>query len=145
MKILLSTVYDCKIRKAHSCHKQKQVWTWGTVLSVVSVAHLQPIYSFLSLPSQQEYYDKGDYIIREGEEGSTFFILAKGKVNLNCILLLTNQKCVFSYKWKNAHVRIIRHSLHWTSKRASTKSPKVVVLMLSVQDKPQGKEFYLRQ
>ncbi|KAG8515235.1 cGMP-dependent protein kinase 2 [Galemys pyrenaicus] len=29
-----------------------------------------------------EYYDKGDFIIREGEEGSTFFILAKGKVKV---------------------------------------------------------------
>ncbi|XP_043552140.1 cGMP-dependent protein kinase 2 isoform X2 [Chiloscyllium plagiosum] len=29
-----------------------------------------------------EYYDKGDYIIREGEEGSTFFILANGKVKV---------------------------------------------------------------
>ncbi|XP_023606095.1 cGMP-dependent protein kinase 2 isoform X2 [Myotis lucifugus] len=29
-----------------------------------------------------EYYDKGDYIIREGEEGSTFFILAKGTVKV---------------------------------------------------------------
>ncbi|KFV04747.1 cGMP-dependent protein kinase 2 [Pterocles gutturalis] len=27
-----------------------------------------------------EYYDKGDYVIREGEEGNTFFIIAKGKV-----------------------------------------------------------------
>lgn len=30
--------------------------------------------------SQQEYYNKGDYVIREGEEGNTFFIIAKGKV-----------------------------------------------------------------
>ncbi|XP_072921323.1 cGMP-dependent protein kinase 2 isoform X1 [Hemitrygon akajei] len=29
-----------------------------------------------------EYYDKGDYIIQQGEEGSTFFILAKGKVKV---------------------------------------------------------------
>ncbi|KAM4809037.1 cGMP-dependent protein kinase 2 [Rhinophrynus dorsalis] len=29
-----------------------------------------------------EYYEKGDYIIREGEEGSTFFIIAKGKVKV---------------------------------------------------------------
>ncbi|XP_068954405.1 cGMP-dependent protein kinase 2 [Petaurus breviceps papuanus] len=29
-----------------------------------------------------DYYDKGDYIIREGEEGSTFFILAKGVVKV---------------------------------------------------------------
>ncbi|GAB0189192.1 cGMP-dependent protein kinase 2 [Grus japonensis] len=28
----------------------------------------------------REYYDKGDYVIREGEEGNTFFIIAKGKV-----------------------------------------------------------------
>ncbi|XP_009645760.1 cGMP-dependent protein kinase 2 isoform X2 [Egretta garzetta] len=27
-----------------------------------------------------EYYNKGDYVIREGEEGNTFFIIAKGKV-----------------------------------------------------------------
>ncbi|KAM6136032.1 cGMP-dependent protein kinase 2 isoform 1-T1 [Phoenicopterus ruber ruber] len=27
-----------------------------------------------------EYYDKGDYVIREGEEGNTFFIIAEGKV-----------------------------------------------------------------
>lgn len=33
--------------------------------------------------TQQEYYDKGDYVIREGEEGNTFFIIAKGKVRCN--------------------------------------------------------------
>ncbi|KAM6261557.1 cGMP-dependent protein kinase 2 [Porphyrio hochstetteri] len=27
-----------------------------------------------------EHYNKGDYVIREGEEGNTFFIIAKGKV-----------------------------------------------------------------
>ncbi|XP_076126156.1 cGMP-dependent protein kinase 2 [Alosa pseudoharengus] len=29
-----------------------------------------------------EYYDKGDYIIREGEEGNTFYIISKGKVKV---------------------------------------------------------------
>lgn len=33
-----------------------------------------------TLFSPQEYYDKGEYIIREGEEGSTFYIIAQGKV-----------------------------------------------------------------
>uniref|UniRef100_A0AAR2JBM4 cGMP-dependent protein kinase n=1 Tax=Pygocentrus nattereri TaxID=42514 RepID=A0AAR2JBM4_PYGNA len=29
-----------------------------------------------------EYYDKGDYVIREGEEGNTFYIIAKGKIKV---------------------------------------------------------------
>ncbi|XP_033835639.1 cGMP-dependent protein kinase 2 isoform X2 [Periophthalmus magnuspinnatus] len=29
---------------------------------------------------QVDYYDRGEYIIREGEEGDTFFIIAKGQV-----------------------------------------------------------------
>ncbi|XP_056141214.1 cGMP-dependent protein kinase 2 [Lampris incognitus] len=29
-----------------------------------------------------EYYDKGEFIIREGEQGSTFFIISKGKVKV---------------------------------------------------------------
>lgn len=35
----------------------------------------------------QDYFDKGDYIIREGEEGDTFFIIAKGEVseNVKCL------------------------------------------------------------
>ncbi|KAJ8285324.1 hypothetical protein GJAV_G00025550 [Gymnothorax javanicus] len=31
---------------------------------------------------EMEYYDKGDYVIREGEEGSTFYIIAKGKIRV---------------------------------------------------------------
>ena len=32
------------------------------------------------LLSFQDYFEKGEYIIREGEEGNTFFIIAKGEV-----------------------------------------------------------------
>lgn len=28
----------------------------------------------------QDYFEKGEYIIREGEDGNTFFIIAKGEV-----------------------------------------------------------------
>lgn len=30
--------------------------------------------------SLQDYFEKGEYIIREGEEGNTFFIISKGEV-----------------------------------------------------------------
>ncbi|XP_062873901.1 cGMP-dependent protein kinase 2 [Trichomycterus rosablanca] len=30
----------------------------------------------------EEYYDKGDYVIREGEEGNTFYIIANGKIKV---------------------------------------------------------------
>ena len=32
------------------------------------------------LLSFQDYFEKGEHIIREGEEGNTFFIIAKGEV-----------------------------------------------------------------
>lgn len=32
------------------------------------------------LLSFQDHFEKGEYIIREGEEGNTFFIIAKGEV-----------------------------------------------------------------
>jgi len=36
------------------------------------------------------YYKKGDYVIREGEEGNTFFIIAKGNVRYNKPILYNN-------------------------------------------------------
>lgn len=44
----------------------------------------------LPCPSLQEYYNKGDYVIREGEEGSTFYIIAQGKVRLQGLPLPTS-------------------------------------------------------
>lgn len=38
----------------------------------------------------QEYYNKGDYIIREGEEGNTFYIIANGKVICNTLSSVGN-------------------------------------------------------
>ncbi len=39
----------------------------------------------LSVFPDQEYYNKGDYIIREGEEGNTFYVIANGKVICNIL------------------------------------------------------------
>ncbi|XP_073454041.1 cGMP-dependent protein kinase 2 [Aquarana catesbeiana] len=53
---------------------------------------LKSVFLFKKLPEDKlmkiadclelEYYEKGHYIIREGEEGCTFFIIAKGKVKV---------------------------------------------------------------
>ena len=35
---------------------------------------------------QQAYYDEGEYIIRQGARGDTFFIIKKGAVSQMCNL-----------------------------------------------------------
>lgn len=38
--------------------------------------------------SFQDCFEKGEYIIREGEEGNTFFIISKGEVRyLHCFAM----------------------------------------------------------
>ncbi|XP_012502597.1 PREDICTED: cGMP-dependent protein kinase 2 [Propithecus coquereli] len=60
-----------------------KIWR-GTHFRVVSLLKNLPEDKLTKIIDclEVEYYDKGDYIIREGEEGSTFFILAKGKVKV---------------------------------------------------------------
>lgn len=41
-----------------------------------------PVFTGSTLCFLQEYYDKGEYVICEGEEGSTFYIIAQGKVQI---------------------------------------------------------------
>ncbi|KTF93544.1 hypothetical protein cypCar_00011705 [Cyprinus carpio] len=81
---------------------QSHIWaldrqTFQTIMMRSTQARHEEYFSFLrsvsllkDLPEEKlakiidclevEYFDKGEYIIREGEEGNTFFIIAKGEV-----------------------------------------------------------------
>ncbi len=52
----------------------------------------------LSVFPDQEYYNKGDYIIREGEEGNTFYVIANGKVICN---ILSSKKTFSAMKYEH--------------------------------------------
>ena len=55
----------------------------------VCVCVCVPVHLYLSLfpfLCTQDYFDEGEYVIREGEEGNTFFIIAQGGVRLNYLL-----------------------------------------------------------
>ncbi|RXN24782.1 cGMP-dependent kinase 2-like protein [Labeo rohita] len=94
---------------------QSHIWaldrqTFQTIMMRSTQARHEEYFSFLrsvsllkDLPEEKlakiidclevEYFDKGEYIIREGEEGNTFFIIAKGEV---CLTPLTTGEDVRS-------------------------------------------------
>ncbi|XP_069609332.1 cGMP-dependent protein kinase 2-like [Ranitomeya imitator] len=98
----LAILYNCKRTATVKAVTDAKIWVldrqvFQNIMMSSAQAQHQEYFSFLrsvsllkDLPEEKlskivdclevDFYDKGDYIIREGEEGNTFFIIAKGKV-----------------------------------------------------------------
>ncbi|XP_029926481.1 cGMP-dependent protein kinase 2 isoform X1 [Myripristis murdjan] len=100
----LAILYNCKRTATVKAVSQAHIWaldrqTFQTIMMRTTQARHEEYFSFLrsvsllrELPEEKlakivdclevDYFDKGEYIIREGEEGNTFFIIAKGEVSV---------------------------------------------------------------
>ncbi|XP_021336392.1 cGMP-dependent protein kinase 2 isoform X1 [Danio rerio] len=100
----LAILYNCKRTATVKAVSQSHIWaldrqTFQTIMMRSTQARHEEYFSFLrsvsllkDLPEEKlakiidcleiDYFDKGEYIIREGEEGNTFFIIAKGEVSV---------------------------------------------------------------
>ncbi|XP_035028766.1 cGMP-dependent protein kinase 2 [Hippoglossus stenolepis] len=98
----LAILYNCKRTATVKAVSQSHIWaldrqTFQTIMMQTTQARQEEYFSFLrsvsllrDLPEEKlakivdcleiDYFEKGEYIIREGEEGNTFFIIAKGEV-----------------------------------------------------------------
>nr|XP_006630513.1 PREDICTED: cGMP-dependent protein kinase 2-like isoform X1 [Lepisosteus oculatus] len=100
----LAILYNCKRTATVTAVSQSQIWVldrqmFQNIMMRTAQARQEEYFSFLcsvsllkDLPEEKlakivdclevDYYDEGDYVIREGEEGNTFFIIAKGAVSV---------------------------------------------------------------
>ncbi|KAK1791111.1 hypothetical protein P4O66_002144 [Electrophorus voltai] len=98
----LAILYNCKRTATVKAVTQSYIWaldrqTFQSIMMRSTQARHEEYFSFLrsvsllkDLPEEKlakivdcleiDYFNKGEYIIREGEEGNTFFIIAKGEV-----------------------------------------------------------------
>ncbi|TMS04964.1 cGMP-dependent protein kinase 2, partial [Larimichthys crocea] len=98
----LAILYNCKRTATVKAVSQSHIWaldrqTFQTIMMRTTKARHEEYFSFLcsvpllqGLPEEKlakivdclevDYFEKGEHIIREGEEGNTFFIIAKGEV-----------------------------------------------------------------
>ncbi|XP_053730824.1 cGMP-dependent protein kinase 2 isoform X1 [Synchiropus splendidus] len=98
----LAILYNCQRTATVKALTQCHIWaldrqSFQTIMMQTTQATYQEYFNFLrsvsllqQLPEEKlakivdclevEYFDEGEYIIREGEEGNTFFIIAKGGV-----------------------------------------------------------------
>ncbi|XP_031728956.1 cGMP-dependent protein kinase 2 isoform X2 [Anarrhichthys ocellatus] len=98
----LAILYNCKRTATVKSVSQSHIWAldrkaFQTIMMRTTQARHEEYFSFLrsvsllrGLPEEKlakvvdclevDYFEKGEYIIREGEEGNTFFIIAKGEV-----------------------------------------------------------------
>uniref|UniRef100_A0A6Q2ZJ76 cGMP-dependent protein kinase n=1 Tax=Esox lucius TaxID=8010 RepID=A0A6Q2ZJ76_ESOLU len=97
----LAILYNCKRTATVKAVSKVHIWaldrqTFQSIMMKSTQATQEEYFSFLrsvsllrDLPEEKlakivdcleiDYFDKGEYIIREGEEGNTFFIIAKGE------------------------------------------------------------------
>ncbi|KAM4614699.1 cGMP-dependent protein kinase 2 [Polymixia lowei] len=100
----LAILYNCKRTATVKAVSQSHIWvldrqTFQTIMMRTTQARHEEYFSFMrsvsllrELPEEKlakiidclevDYFNKGEYIIREGEEGNTFFIIAKGEVSV---------------------------------------------------------------
>ncbi|XP_060727354.1 cGMP-dependent protein kinase 2 [Tachysurus vachellii] len=100
----LAILYNCKRTATVKAVTQSHIWAldrqmFQSIMMRSTQARHAEYFSFLcsvsllkDLPEEKlakivdcleiEYFNKGEYIIREGEEGNTFFIIAKGEVSV---------------------------------------------------------------
>uniref|UniRef100_A0A671UG49 cGMP-dependent protein kinase n=1 Tax=Sparus aurata TaxID=8175 RepID=A0A671UG49_SPAAU len=100
----LAILYNCKRTATVKAVSQSHIWaldrqTFQTIMMQTTQARHQEYFSFLcsvsllrGLPEEKlakivdclevDHFEKGEHIIREGEEGNTFFIIAKGEVKV---------------------------------------------------------------
>ncbi|XP_043535155.1 cGMP-dependent protein kinase 2 isoform X3 [Chiloscyllium plagiosum] len=100
----LAILYNCKRTATVKAVTESWIWVldrqvFQSIMMETAQARNRKYFNFLSsvsllkdLPEEKlskivdclevDYYDQGDYIIREGEQGNTFFIIAKGKVRV---------------------------------------------------------------
>ncbi|MCI4376468.1 hypothetical protein PGIGA_G00188760 [Pangasianodon gigas] len=100
----LAILYNCKRTATVKAVTQSHIWAldrqmFQSIMMRSTQARHAEYFSFLrsvsllkDLPEEKlakivdcleiDYFDKGEYIIREGEEGNTFFIIAKGEVSV---------------------------------------------------------------
>ncbi|XP_065815886.1 cGMP-dependent protein kinase 2 isoform X2 [Labrus bergylta] len=98
----LAILYNCKRTATIKSVSQSHIWaldrqTFQTIMMRTTQARHEEYFSFLrsvsllrGLPEEKlarivdclevDCFEKGEYIIREGEEGNTFFIIANGEV-----------------------------------------------------------------
>ncbi|XP_069577481.1 cGMP-dependent protein kinase 2 [Brachyistius frenatus] len=98
----LAILYNCKRTATVKAVSPSHIWaldrqSFQTIMMRTTQARHKEYFSFLrsvsllqELPEEKlakivdclevDYFEKGEYIIREGEEGNTFFIIAKGEV-----------------------------------------------------------------
>ncbi|KAJ8250617.1 hypothetical protein COCON_G00225390 [Conger conger] len=100
----LAILYNCKRTASVKAVYQSHIWAldrqmFQSIMMRSTQARHEEYFSFLrsvsllkDLPEEKlakivdclevDYFDEGEYIIREGEEGNTFFIIAKGQVSV---------------------------------------------------------------